>query len=73
MEAKMSESGLQVQLHQATLTGDAEVVTDLPAAQTVSKTSAPHWLNISGKASLADLQLLLGEYRLHALVLEDII
>ena len=71
MEAKMSESGLQVQLHQATLTGDAEVVTDLPAAQTVSKTSAPHWLNISGKASLADLQLLLGEYRLHALVLED--
>ena len=55
MEAKMSESGLQVQLHQATLTGDAEVVTDLPAAQTVSKTSAPHWLNISGKASLADL------------------
>ena len=71
MEPKMSETGLQVQLHQAALTGDSEVVTDLSCTQTVPKPASPHWLNISGKATLADLQLLLGEYRLHALVLED--
>ena len=71
METKTSDTGLQVQLHQASLTGDAEVVTDLPRDQTVHKPAAAHWLNISGKASLADLQLLLGEYGLHALALED--
>ena len=71
MESKTADTGLQVQLHQATPSGDAEIVTDLARDQSVHKPATPHWLNLSGKASLADLQLLLAEYGLHALALED--
>ena len=47
METKTSDTGLQVQLHQASLTGDAEVVTDLPRDQTVHKPAAAHWLPLA--------------------------
>lgn len=44
---------------------------ELSAVETLNRPAQQHWIDISGKASLKDLQVLLQAYQLHPLLLED--
>lgn len=69
-ETKPASNAFLMRLHLAANHVTEELV-DYKTVQTVNKPACKHWLNISGKASLSELQTIFGQYGLHPLVLED--
>lgn len=70
-EQKITDNGLMVQLHTA-IDDEPPTIRTYATAEAIAKPQHKHWLDISGKATSAQLHELLQHYHLHPLVLEDL-
>lgn len=68
-ETKVIEPALRVDVYPVSLAGQS-LTQDTHTS--VLKPAEQHWIDITGKASLSELQVLLKEYQLHPLLLEDL-
>lgn len=66
-----TDNGLRIQLQTADANG-LMPIEQFKSAHVIAKPDSKHWLDISGKATLTDLQVLLQQYNLHPLLLEDL-